>query len=128
MQVGVGGAYLSGGQRQRVALARALYGNTPLLILDEPNANLDEAGEIALDIALQHARKKGQTVLIVSHRPTAIRNCDLMLMMQSGQVTLYGPREQVLGVLAKAAKSVAPPAGAVPPPKHPAAGPAHAAN
>lgn len=105
-QVGVGGAYLSGGQRQRVALARALYGNPPLLILDEPNANLDEAGEIALDQALQGLRKRGQTVLIVSHRPTAIRNCDLMLMMQSGQVTLYGPRDQVLAVLAKAAQSV----------------------
>jgi ATP-binding cassette subfamily C exporter for protease/lipase len=105
-QVGVSGAYLSGGQRQRVALARALYGTPPLLILDEPNANLDEAGEIALDVSLQSARKRGQTVLIVSHRPTAIRNCDLMLMMQAGQVTLYGPRDQVLAVLAKAAQAV----------------------
>ena len=111
-QVGVSGAYLSGGQRQRVALARSLYGTPPLLILDEPNANLDEAGEIALDISLQSARKRGQTVLIVSHRPTAIRNCDLMMMMQGGQVTLYGPRDQVLAVLSKAAQSVAQPVAA----------------
>ncbi|MDO8931343.1 MAG: type I secretion system permease/ATPase [Rhodocyclaceae bacterium] len=111
-QVGVSGAYLSGGQRQRVALARALYGDPPLLILDEPNANLDEAGEIALDVALQSLRKKGQTVLIVSHRPTAIRNCDLMMMMQAGQVTLYGPRDQVLAVLAKAAQAVGQPGAA----------------
>lgn len=113
-QVGVAGAYLSGGQRQRVALARALYGDPPLLILDEPNANLDEAGELALDMALQSLRKKGQTVLIVSHRPTAIRNCDLMLMMQTGQVTLYGPRDQVLAVLAKAAQAVGQPGAAAP--------------
>lgn len=130
-QVGVGGAYLSGGQRQRVALARALFGNPPLLILDEPNANLDEAGELALENALQGLRKRGQTVLIVSHRPTAIRNCDLMLMMQSGQVTLYGPRDQVLAVLAKAAQSVQQPAAAqaaaAPPQPKPAA-PAGDAN
>jgi PrtD family type I secretion system ABC transporter len=104
-QVGAGGTYLSGGQRQRIALARALYGQPRILILDEPNANLDEAGELALDNALDQARKNGQTVLIVSHRPVAIRNCDLVMVMQAGQVTLYGPREQVFNVLANAAKA-----------------------
>lgn len=102
-QVGANGAFLSGGQRQRIALARAMYGDPPLLVLDEPNANLDEAGEIALDLALQQAKQRGQTVLIVSHRPIAIRNCDLILVMQEGQVSLYGPREQVMAKLAAAA-------------------------
>lgn len=102
-QVGANGAFLSGGQRQRIALARAMYGAPPLLVLDEPNANLDEAGEIALDVALQAARKRGQTSLIVSHRPIAIRNCNLMLVMHAGQVSLYGPRDNVLAKLAEAA-------------------------
>ncbi|OHC69806.1 MAG: hypothetical protein A3H93_12595 [Rhodocyclales bacterium RIFCSPLOWO2_02_FULL_63_24] len=102
-QVGANGAFLSGGQRQRVALARAMYGDPPLLVLDEPNANLDEAGELALDAALQQAKQRGQTVIIVSHRPIAIRNCDLILVMQDGQVLLYGPREQVMAKLAAAA-------------------------
>lgn len=102
-QVGANGAFLSGGQRQRVALARAMYGDPPLLVLDEPNANLDEAGEMALDTALQQAKQRGQTVIIVSHRPIAIRNCDLILVMQDGQVLLYGPREQVMAKLASAA-------------------------
>jgi ATP-binding cassette subfamily C exporter for protease/lipase len=102
-QVGANGAFLSGGQRQRIALARAMYGDPPLLVLDEPNANLDEAGELALDIALQQAKQRGQTVIIVSHRPIAIRNCDLIMVMQDGQVSLYGPREQVMAKLAAAA-------------------------
>ncbi len=102
-QVGANGAFLSGGQRQRIALARAMYGDPPLLVLDEPNANLDEAGELALDTALQAAKQRGQTVIIVSHRPIAIRNCDLILVMQDGQVLLYGPREQVMAKLASAA-------------------------
>ena len=114
--VGVGGANLSGGQRQRIGSARAMYGDPPLLILDEPNANLDEAGEMALDAALRTAKERNQTVLIVSHRPIAIRNCDLVMVMQSGQVSLYGPREQVLAVLANAAsKASAPPAAPAPP-------------
>ena len=111
-QVGANGAFLSGGQRQRIALARAMYCDPPLLVLDEPNANLDEAGEIALDIALQQAKQRGQTVIIVSHRPIAIRNCDLILVMQDGQVLLYGPREQVMAKLASAAASASTPAKA----------------
>lgn len=104
-QVGANGSFLSGGQRQRIALARAMYGNPPLLVLDEPNANLDEAGEVALDISLQAARARGQTALIVSHRPIAIRNCNLMIVMHAGEVSLYGPRDQVLNKLASAAGS-----------------------
>lgn len=104
-QVGANGSFLSGGQRQRVALARAMYGNPPLLVLDEPNANLDESGEVALDVALQEARTRGQTSLIVSHRPIAIRNCNLMIVMHAGQISIYGPRDQVLAKLAGAAQS-----------------------
>jgi ATP-binding cassette subfamily C exporter for protease/lipase len=105
-QVGANGAFLSGGQRQRIALARAMYGDPPLLVLDEPNANLDEAGELALDKAIQQAKERGQTVVIVSHRPIAIRNCDLIMVMQEGQVSIYGPRDQVMAKLASAAATV----------------------
>lgn len=104
-QVGPNGAFLSGGQRQRIALARAMYGDPPLLLLDEPNANLDDAGEMALDVALKNAKARGQTVLIVSHRPIAIRNAELLLVMQAGQVSVYGPRELVLSKLANAAEA-----------------------
>lgn len=102
-EVGANGCFLSGGQRQRIGLARALYGKPAVLILDEPNANLDEAGELALDRALRSASDNKQTILIVSHRPIAIRNCELVLVMTNGQVTVYGPRDQVMAVMAKAA-------------------------
>lgn len=95
-QVGIGGSYLSGGQRQRIALARALYGSPALLIMDEPNANLDEAGELALDKALIDAKQNKQTVIIVSHRPGVIRRCDAIAIMQAGQIIQFGPREKVL--------------------------------
>lgn len=105
--VGSGGTFLSGGQRQRIGLARALYGTPALVFLDEPNANLDEAGELALDEALKLAHERGQTIVLVSHRPNAIRNCDLILMLQDGQVALFGPRDLVLQSLANAsAKSL----------------------
>lgn len=107
-QVGAGGTFLSGGQRQRIGLARALYGKPSMIFLDEPNANLDEAGEQALDAALSLARSRGQTIVLVSHRPNAIRNCDLILLLQDGQVALYGPRDKVLEHLAGAAKKQVP--------------------
>jgi len=106
-QVGVGGAYLSGGQRQRVALARALYGSPCLLIMDEPNANLDEVGEQALDKALAQAKEKGQTVIVVSHRPGVIRRCDAIAVMQAGQIIQFGPRDKVLEQLKAVATQMA---------------------
>ncbi len=94
--IGAGGQRLSGGQRQRVALARALYGDPPLLILDEPNANLDAQGEQALVDAIRDAKSRGRTVIIMAHRPSAIAACDLLLMIDRGQQVEFGPRDEVL--------------------------------
>jgi len=95
-QIGAGGQRLSGGQRQRVALARALYGDPPLLVLDEPNANLDAQGEQALVDSIRDAKKRGKTVIIMAHRPSAIAACDLLLMVDNGIQVDFGPRDEVL--------------------------------
>jgi PrtD family type I secretion system ABC transporter len=95
-QIGAGGQRLSGGQRQRVALARALYGDPPLLVLDEPNANLDAPGEQALVDSIRQAKKRGKTVIIMAHRPSAIAACDLLLMVDKGMQVDFGPRDEVL--------------------------------
>jgi ATP-binding cassette subfamily C protein len=95
-EIGSGGQRLSGGQRQRVALARALYGDPPLLVLDEPNANLDAPGEQALVDAIRDARGRGRTVIIMAHRPSAIAACDLLLMVDKGLQVDFGPRDEVL--------------------------------
>ncbi|MEM7506110.1 MAG: type I secretion system permease/ATPase [Pseudomonadota bacterium] len=94
--IGAGGQRLSGGQRQRVALARALYNDPPLLVLDEPNANLDAQGEQALVDAIRDAKSRGRTVIIMAHRPSAIAACDLLLMIDKGQQVDFGPRDEVL--------------------------------
>jgi len=95
-EIGAGGQRLSGGQRQRVALARALYGDPPVLILDEPNANLDAPGEQALVDAIREAKARGRTVIIMAHRPSAIAACDLLLMLDRGVQVDLGPRDEVL--------------------------------
>jgi ATP-binding cassette subfamily C protein len=95
-QIGAGGQRLSGGQRQRVALARALYGDPPLLVLDEPNANLDAPGEQALVDSIRDAKGRGKTVIIMAHRPSAIAACDLLLMVDKGVQVDFGPRDEVL--------------------------------
>ncbi len=95
-EIGAGGQRLSGGQRQRVALARALYGDPPLLILDEPNANLDAQGEQALVDAIRDAKSRGKTVVIMAHRPSAIAACDTLLMLDKGVQIDFGPRDEVL--------------------------------
>ncbi|MEL7171825.1 MAG: ATP-binding cassette domain-containing protein, partial [Pseudomonadota bacterium] len=95
-QIGANGQRLSGGQRQRVALARALYSDPPILILDEPNANLDAQGEQALVDSIRDARSRGRTVVIMAHRPSAIAACDLLLMIDKGHQVDFGPRDEVL--------------------------------
>lgn len=95
-EIGAAGQRLSGGQRQRVALARALYGDPALLILDEPNANLDSQGEQALIDAIRDAKTRGRAVIIMAHRPSAIAACDYLLMIDRGAQVEFGPRDEVL--------------------------------
>lgn len=92
---GLGGR-LSGGQIQRIGLARALYGDPVLLILDEPNSNLDNDGSTALNAAIRAMKAEGRSVIIMAHRPAAIQECDLLLVMQDGARAAFGPRDQVL--------------------------------
>jgi len=92
--IGEAGERLSGGQRQRVGLARALYGNPALLVLDEPNAHLDDAGEAALVQAVQGMKARGQTVVLVTHRPAIVGQADHLVMMRAGRIQWQGPREQ----------------------------------
>lgn len=94
--VGVAGDRLSGGQRQRIGLARALYGAPSLLVLDEPNAHLDDAGEAALALAVEGMKSRGQTVVVITHRPGIVSLADNLVLMQSGRVVWQGPREQGL--------------------------------
>lgn len=98
-QIGEGGSVLSGGQRQRIALARAVYGLPNLIVLDEPNSNLDEAGETALVNAIRILKELRKTVVVISHRPSVLVVVDKILVLVNGIVQLYGPREEVLKVL-----------------------------
>ena len=88
--------YLSGGQRQRIALARALFSTPPLVVLDEPNSNLDRLGDEALSAAIDGMRSRGQTVILVSHRVQAINKADLLLLLEKGQQRAFGPRSEVM--------------------------------
>jgi len=94
--IGAGNLILSGGQIQRVALARALYGDPKLLVLDEPNANLDADGDKALTHAIAGSRKRGNTVIVMTHRPSAIAAVDTLLMLRGGKVEEFGPKNEVL--------------------------------
>jgi len=95
-EIGEGGAALSGGQRQRVALARAIYGKPALIVLDEPNASLDAAGEQALMAAVQALKAAGSTVILVTHKTNSLSLCDLILLLNEGAVAGFGPRDEVL--------------------------------
>jgi ATP-binding cassette subfamily C exporter for protease/lipase len=97
--MGHAGAFLSGGQRQRIGLARALYGDPCLVVLDEPNANLDNDGEKALHNAMLMLKSKGATVVLVSHRPTILAVADRVLVLKEGQLLASGPRDNVLQAL-----------------------------
>ncbi|WP_336873573.1 type I secretion system permease/ATPase [Pseudomonas juntendi] len=98
--IGSEGVNLSGGQRQRIGLARAIYGNPRLIVLDEPNSNLDDVGERALGVALQKLKETGATVFIVSHRPNILTRLDRILVMAGGTISLYGERDRVIAELA----------------------------
>ena len=111
-QIGEAGAMLSGGQRQRVGLARAVYGDPALIVLDEPNANLDDVGEAALGRAVMELKGKGKTVLLITHRPSAIAMADRLVVMADGQVQVQGPRDAVLAHLKAGAAPQAEPAQA----------------
>jgi ATP-binding cassette subfamily C protein len=94
--VGPEGRRLSAGQRQRVALARALYGDPFLILLDEPNSNLDAEGETALVRAIESAKERRAIVITVAHRPAVLEAVDLVLLMRDGQATAYGRKERVV--------------------------------
>ncbi|NDO82176.1 type I secretion system permease/ATPase [Citrobacter sp. NCU1] len=115
--LGAEGYQLSGGQRQRIGLARAVFNNPAFIVLDEPNANLDDAGEHALIKAINTLRTQGQTVIIISHRPTLLGVVDKVLLLNEGAIQEFGPRDQVFANLRQAniLKSV-PNASTTPPP------------
>lgn len=95
-RIGEGGRALSGGERQRVALARAVFGKPFLVILDEPNANLDATGDAALATAVQSIRARGGIVIVIAHRPAALSAVNKVLVMANGQIRAFGPRDEVL--------------------------------
>lgn len=95
-EIGAGGSMLSAGQRQRIALARALYGDPFLIVLDEPNSNLDIDGETALAGAISSVRRRGGIVIVVAHRPSTLSSVDLVLAMRDGQALAFGPKDLVL--------------------------------
>ena len=101
--IGEAGGLLSGGQRQRIGLARAVYRQPSLIVLDEPNANLDEIGEAALVKAVQQMRSLGKTVVLITHRPGILAVADQILVLREGQMMMQGPRDGVLAALQAAA-------------------------
>jgi PrtD family type I secretion system ABC transporter len=107
-EIGDSGAALSGGERQRVGLARALYGAPKFVVLDEPNASLDNVGEEALVQAIATLKKRGITQVIIAHRPSILRHVDKILVMRDGAVQMFGPREEVLKKLIGPAQAKAP--------------------
>ncbi|MBL8397677.1 MAG: type I secretion system permease/ATPase [Candidatus Accumulibacter sp.] len=97
--LGDSGSALSGGQKQRIGLARALYGDPALVVLDEPNSNLDDQGEMALAATIQRLKTRKRTVVIITHRLTTLAVADSILVMHEGTVKAHGPREQILAAL-----------------------------
>jgi ATP-binding cassette, subfamily C, bacterial PrsD len=107
-QIGDHGSVLSAGQAQRIALARALYGNPFLVVLDEPNSNLDSEGDLALNKAILGVRARGGVVVVVAHRPIGIESVDLVLVMKDGRVQAFGPKDAVLGQVLQRPAAVPP--------------------
>jgi ATP-binding cassette subfamily C exporter for protease/lipase len=107
-QVGRDGVRLSAGQRQRIGLARALYGEPVLLVLDEPNAHLDEEGERVLLRVLAALKTRGATVVLMTHRSAMLAVTDQLLILRDGATQAYGPRDEVVRALQKAAMAAQP--------------------
>jgi len=103
-RLGDGGAGLSGGQKQRIGLARAMYGDPALLVLDEPNSNLDEVGEAALLQAVAELRQRGKTIVMITHRPGAVQVTTKLLLLREGAVQMFGPTGQVLAAVQEMSK------------------------
>ena len=99
-------ARLSGGQIQRIGLARALYHDPVIVVLDEPNSNLDYAGSAALNHAIRRLKSSGKSVLIMAHRPAAIQECDLLLVLDGGVQAAFGPKEEVMASMVKNAQAI----------------------
>ena len=107
--IGSGGQALSGGQRQRIALARALYKKPRVIVLDEPNSNLDAAGEKALSDAISSAKQDNSTVIVVSHRPSLLASTDNIAVLNQGSIVKFGPRDQIMAELGSNRVSISSP-------------------
>ena len=104
--LGDGGGGLSGGQKQRIGLARAMYGDPSLIVLDEPNSNLDDVGEQALLAAIIDLRKRGKTIVVITHRTSIITATNKLLLLREGTLQMFGPTQQVLADLSKQRQSL----------------------
>jgi ATP-binding cassette subfamily C protein len=105
-RIGTGGAQLSTGQKQRLGLARALYGTPFLVVLDEPNSNLDAEGEAAVGAAITALKARGAIAVVIAHRPSAIAAVDLILVMREGEAVAFGPKEEVLAKTVQNARQI----------------------
>ena len=99
-EIGEGGHHISGGQRQRLGLARALFGAPTLVVLDEPNSNLDSEGEAALAGAVQRLKERSATVIVITHRPSALAVVDKIMILADGEIKAIGPRDEILEKIA----------------------------
>ncbi|MES9883509.1 MAG: type I secretion system permease/ATPase [Sedimenticola sp.] len=107
-EIGPNGTLLSAGQRQRVGLARCFFGSPKLVVLDEPNANLDSDGEMALIQCLKNAKQLGITTVTIAHRPSVLQTVDKILVLQQGEAKLFGPRDEVISALKSSGSKVQP--------------------